>query len=355
MAIHKLHDRPGGTIARPVVFSSWTAADAAVHHFLPIVATLLILMLAASPALAARATATAPSAFHVIEVVDEQTGRGVPLVELETVDRVRYYTDSNGVVAFNEPGLMNQKVFFGVSSFGYEFPEDMFGFRGTIVETTAGGTTKLKIKRLNIAERLYRITGQGIYRDTILGGRKPPVEVPLLNAQVVGQDSVQASVYRGKAYFFWGDTSKLGYPLGNFRTTGATVALSGKGGLDPAVGVVPKYFTDPQTGFTRQMIPLTEQGPVWIDGLLTATDDSGQERMLAHFSRMQDLGTRLERGLITFDDASETFKKLHPVPLDTRLAPGGHPFRATVDGQAYFYFPVPYPCVRVRADWKSCS
>ena len=325
------------------------------RQFLSLIARLLILVLAASPAAAAGASASAPNACHVIEVVDEQTARGVPLVELETVDRVRYYTDSNGLVAFNEPGLMNQKVFFSVSSFGYEFPEDMFGFRGTIVETAAGGTTKLKIKRINIAERLYRITGQGIYRDTILAGRKPPVEVPLLNAQVVGQDSVQASVYRGKAYCFWGDTSKLGYPLGNFRTTGATVALPGGGGLDPAVGVVPKYFIDPQSGFTKQMIPLTEPGPVWIDGLLTATDESGQERMIAHFSRMQDLGTRLERGLITFDDASQTFKKLQPVPLDTRLAPGGHPFRATVDGQAYFYFAVPYPCVRVRAAWKSIT
>src|SRR5687767_2552744 len=143
------------------------------HRFLPILATLLILLAtAASPAAATAATATAPApgAYHVIEVVDEQTGRGVPLVELETVDRVRYYTDSNGIVAFNEPGLMSQKVFFGVSSFGYEFPEDMFGFRGTAVETKPGATTKLKVKRLNIAERLYRVTGQGIYRDTVLAG-----------------------------------------------------------------------------------------------------------------------------------------------------------------------------------------
>ncbi len=33
-----------------------------------------------------------------ITVVDEQTGRGVPLVELETVHHIRYYTDSNGIV-----------------------------------------------------------------------------------------------------------------------------------------------------------------------------------------------------------------------------------------------------------------
>jgi hypothetical protein len=312
------------------------------------------LFLAAVALLAQVGLAAAP---HVIECVDEQTNRGVPLVELETVDRVRYYTDSNGLVAFNEPGLMDQKVFFHVSSFGYEFPKDMFGYRGVAVETKPGATTKLKIKRTNIAERLYRVTGQGIYRDTMLAGRRPPApQVPLLNARVVGQDSVQSIVYRNQAYFFWGDTSRLGYPLGNFSTTGAVAPLPGKpGGVDPSVGVPLKYFVDAESGFTRKMVPLSEEGPVWIDGLMTVKDDSGRERLLAHFSRQKSLDVRLERGLILFDDATETFKRHTPVPLETRLAPGGHPFRVTVDGQPYYYFPVPYPCVRVRADWKSVS
>ena len=55
-----------------------------------------------------------------ITVVDEATGRGVPLVELKTVHGVRYYTDSAGIVAFYEPGLMDQSVYFHVSSHGYE-------------------------------------------------------------------------------------------------------------------------------------------------------------------------------------------------------------------------------------------
>jgi hypothetical protein len=49
------------------------------------------------------------------------------------------------------------------------------------------------------------------------------------------------------------------------------------------------------------------------------------------------------------------FKRLKPIALDARVAPGGHPFRVTVDGHAYYHFPVPYPCVRVRADWKSVT
>ena len=73
-----------------------------------------------------------PSAadYFAIRVVDEESGRGVPMVELRAVDGRRYWTDSGGVVAFCEPGLMNQKVFFHVKSHGYEFPVDGFGFRG---------------------------------------------------------------------------------------------------------------------------------------------------------------------------------------------------------------------------------
>ena len=47
-------------------------------------------------------------------------------------------TDSAGRVAFFEPGLMNQAVFFYVRSHGYEFPKDGFGYAGVRVETKPG-------------------------------------------------------------------------------------------------------------------------------------------------------------------------------------------------------------------------
>src|SRR5215469_7961900 len=78
-----------------------------------------------------------------ITVVDSETGRAVPLVELTTTNQVRYLTDSQGIVAFNEPGLMDQKVFFHVSSHGYEFPEDGFGYRGKTLDVRAGGSARL--------------------------------------------------------------------------------------------------------------------------------------------------------------------------------------------------------------------
>src|ERR1043166_8813398 len=112
-----------------------------------VIVSLLGLLLAADPV---------PSAgkYFKITVVDEETGRGVPLVELRTVNQIRYYTDSNGVVAFHEPGLMGQSVFFSVRSHGYEFAKDGFGFPGKALDVSEGGSATLKIKRVNIAERL---------------------------------------------------------------------------------------------------------------------------------------------------------------------------------------------------------
>src|SRR5262249_40033691 len=87
--------------------------------------------------------------YFKITVVDFFTGRGVPLVELETVNGLRFWTDSAGVVAFHEPGLMGQRVFFFVKSHGYEFQEDGFDFRGQALDVKEGRSALLRIKRTN--------------------------------------------------------------------------------------------------------------------------------------------------------------------------------------------------------------
>jgi hypothetical protein len=287
-----------------------------------------------------------------IEVVDEATGRGVPLVELRTTASVTYYTDSAGIAAIDDAALLGRKIWFGVRSFGYEFAADGFGLRGRALDVQSGKSVQLKIKRTNFAERLYRVTGEGIYRDTLLAGRESPIREPLLNSQVVGQDSVQPVIYRDQLYLFWGDTSRQAYPLGLFAMAGATAKLPQQGGLDPAVGVDLNYFVD-KDGFARGMAPLDAPGPVWVEGVYTVNDDTGEQRMLGHYSRMESLEKRVERGVMLFDDESQTFKKVKEVPLDAPLATTGKPFRVNVDGVDYIYFADPYPCVRVKADWQS--
>ncbi len=289
--------------------------------------------------------------YFAIEVIDEQTGRGVPMVELQTTSAIRYYTDSAGLIAFYEPGLMDRKVFFGVSANGYEFRKDGFGIRGVVLETKSGGSAQLKIKRINIAERLYRITGQGIYRDTVLLGRKAPIAEPLLNAEVTGQDGILNAIYRGKLYWFYGDTGRLAYALGNFSMTGATTELPDK--IDPSVGFNLKYFVG-KDGFARSMAPIGGEGVVWLFGVGVLPDESGRERMIAYFQRRRGLDAVLENGFVVYNDEKDVFEKFNNVPLNPPLYPTGYPFRVKQDdGTEYVYFTAPYPALRVRADWKS--
>jgi hypothetical protein len=297
-------------------------------------------------------TSAAPADYFAIQVIDEQTNRGVPLVKLETTNNIRLWTDSNGYVAFDEPGLMNQKVYFSISSYGYDYPKDMFGNAGVALDVKPGGSATIKLKRINIAERLYRITGGGIYRDTVLLGKKPPTSQPVLNSQVMGQDSNLAVVHNGKIYWFWGDTNKVSYALGQFGTSGATSELPGRGGLDPSVGVDLHYFVD-KNGFSRPMARLPEQGAIWIGGVTVLPDESGAERIICGYSLQKSLGETLQRGIMALNEQTQAFERITQLPLQTPLIPTGQTFRVKEPGGEYLYFAEPYPDFRVKADWKS--
>jgi hypothetical protein len=292
--------------------------------------------------------------FFKIKITDADTGRGVPLVQLETTAHQIFYTDSAGVVAFNEPGLMGREVWFGVHSDGYDYPKDGFGNAGTRLKPTAGGSAEIKLKRVNIAERLYRITGAGIYCDTILLGEKAPIDEPALNGDVVGQDSSTPTVYRGQIHWFWGDTGRTEYPLGHFHTAGATSELPGNGGLPPEQGINLHYFTD-ASGFSRGMAPLDAPGPVWIEQPLVLTN-AGRETMLTYYTRVKDLDNLMEQGLMAYDDAQDKFVKLRELPMnESWRRPASHAFHWKDSGTDYFLFTRPFATTRVTADWQSAT
>jgi hypothetical protein len=274
------------------------------------------------------------------------------LVELTTVGGVTFVTDNGGWAAIEEPGWWGQKVWFDVRSHGYTVAKDGFGSAGAQLLVTPGGRATLEIERQNVAERLYRITGEGRWRDSVLLGEPVPEQQPLLRGGVVGQDSTQAMLYRGRIHWLWGDTARLSYPLGQFQVSGATSLLPGAGGLDPDVGIDLTYWEGPD-GFSRPMCPIGGGGPVWVDGLCVLADDDGRERLLGAFARMKDLGTALERGLVVFDDDKAVFEKLLDVPLDAPLYPRGHAQRVRDQDGEWLVFGNPFPTVRVRADWAS--
>jgi len=276
--------------------------------------------------------------YFVIRVVDADTGRGVPLVELKLPNEVKYWTDSAGVAALDEPSFVESEVFIAIRSHGYEYSEETPLGRGACVRIEPGRMKELRIHRTMIAERLYRLTGEGIYRDSVMAGLPVPREEPMMNALVLGQDTVSAAVYRGKIFWIWGDT--VGPAYWNFSVSAATSDL----GDDPEIAVNYSYFTDSK-GRAKQMLPLPSKGLVWIEGLITMMDPDGEERLIATYTRQDGLKFPDECGLALFDDQKQVFQPWVQLPCrDQHIS--SHPFQH----DSYWYL---YPWLRVPNDWDA--
>ncbi|MBI4893124.1 MAG: hypothetical protein HY821_21045, partial [Acidobacteria bacterium] len=295
-------------------------------------------------ALAAAVFGQSGAPFFRLRVVDRETGRGVPLARLETTSKVVAWTDSNGVAAWNEPGLMDRRVYFKVESPGYSMPGE-----GRTLEMRRGGEATIQLDRLQVAERLYRVTGQGIYRDSELTGFPVPDGVRALNAGVMGQDTVRAAVYRGQVFWLWGDTDRPDGPLGNFNTTGAVSELAG---ADPSKAVELRYFTEGD--FVKPMIPWTKR-MTWMHSLMTLKDPAGRERLVSYYEVVKSLGVIEGAGLAVFDDEARAFTPLVEFPISPKPPLEANAFAVRADGRDYYYFSGLQPGggVRVAANWDA--
>jgi hypothetical protein len=297
---------------------------------------------------AALSSAVCASEPAGIRIIDKQTGRGIPLVELRTTAEERFVTDNAGLVAITAPELIGERVFFHIESHGYEFPKDGFGISGRALDLKPGEIVSVEMTRTNVAERLYRQTGSGLYRDSVLLGQPTPLEHPLGQAKITGCDSVMTALYRGRIYWFWGDTNRLAYPLGNFHITGATSAPPSDGGLDPRQGVNLDYFTQAD-GFVKPMAKMPGDGPTWISSPIVLKDDSGQDVMYAPYAKIRGSLEAYAWGLCRWNDEKQEFEHVtsfdHPA-LGAHIQ--DHPLPITnEDGTQSILLPRPFPLARV--------
>lgn len=300
----------------------------------------------------ALAWAPAPgiSRFFVIRVVDQDTGRGVPLVQLCATNSVCYWTDSNGVAAVDEPDFNGNEVFFEVSSDGYEYPHKVFDTAGTTLLVEPGKTATLKIKRLNLAERLYRVTGEGIYRDSLLAGVPVPPGGDQLRGLATGMDSVMFTVYHGQLFWLFGDTNRLSGPLGNFSSTCARTSLQNPAPM-PEQTLDLKFYTAPD-GFVKPMADIPGPGPKWLSALMVVSGGSRRETLYARYDRVNGLVSTYDSGIAVFDDATSTFRPVESTGPSPKYFAEGRTTEVLVDGLRYFYFSsldTVTPSVRVRA------
>ena len=294
-----------------------------------------------------------------IQVIDAENGWPVPLVKLETVHHVAFFTDNAGVAAFDVPELMGRETWLTVSSDSYQVDADGFGFRGVRITPQSGKTIEIKIKRTSIAKRLGRLTGGGLFAES----QKCGDYLDWLESGVLGSDSVQNAVHRGRMFWAWGDTKVAHYPLGLFHMTSATSELRPLAKFAPPIKPALDYFRDDK-GRVRNVADMGSEGPTWISGYVSLPDAAGEPRLVGCYAKIRGFLEAYRHGLCVWNDAGENFESVKilwekeqagadqsPPPL-----PVGHPvFWTDSEGQAWLLFGDPLPTLKMPATFEAWS
>ena len=290
-----------------------------------------------------------------IEVVEQGTGWPVPLVELRTTNQVRFVTDNAGVIAFDLPELMGKETWFDVVGHGYEAPKDGFGFRGFRLTPEPGKTLKVEVRRTIVAKRLGRSTGVGLFAESQKLGK----ELDWKDSGVVGCDSVQNAVHRGKLFWAWGDSSLANYPLGIFDMTSATTPVQPLASLQPPLKLKLDYFTD-EKGAPRGVAKMPGAGPTWVGGYVSLPDKTGSGKLCGSFIKVRNHLEAYEAGLCVWNDEHSRFDLLRVLWKKTDAAPkappfpDGHPaFWKDGAGKEWVLFGNPLPNLRFPATFEA--
>jgi len=293
--------------------------------------TLLLLPLAAAAACAEP---------YTIRIVDKANGWPVPGVELRTTHHLRLVSDNAGVIACDIPELMGKETWFTVIGHGYGIPKDGFGYSGVRLTPKPGETRTVQVTRTNLAKRLGRLTGAGLFVEGTPGAGP--------ETGVFGCDTVMVAPYRGELFWLWGDTTLPHYPLGLFDTLGATTPLSPLTAFEPPLRLPYTHFRDDRTGRPRNIAKLPGKGPTWLTGLVTLTDASGRERLGAVYTKITPPLETYETGLCLWNDDTQNFEVLKTLwrkgdEAPKPVMPDWHPTRVTEAGATRILFCNPLP------------
>lgn len=260
-----------------------------------------------------------------VNVVDKDNRWPVPLVELRTTGEQRFVSDNAGVIALDSPDLMGRDTWFTVVGHGYEVPKDGFGFRGVKLTPQPGKTLTVEVTRTNVAKRVGRLTGGGLFAEAQkCGDAKDWTDGP-----VVGCDSVQTAVLGGQRFWFWGDTTLPRYPLGIFNMLGATTPLQPFDRFEPPLRPAFDYLTANDRE-VRGVAPVPGKGPTWVFGVTTVPDGRGEPKLVGSYTKIENHLDVYEAGLVVWQDRMREFYKLKAV---WTKADGGKPPRLP-DGNA---------------------
>ncbi|MCF7787421.1 MAG: hypothetical protein K9N47_14930 [Prosthecobacter sp.] len=299
--------------------------------------------------------AAGPSSLCRIEVVESGSGWPVPLIELRTTHHLRFISDNAGVIAFDAPELMGTPTWFDVIGHGYEVPKDGFGMRGVRLTPEPGKTLRVEVTRTNIARRMGRLTGGGLFAESQRLGN----ELEWKDSGIMGSDSVQNAVHGGRLFWAWGDTILPGYPLGIFDMSSATTATQPLASLEPPLRLKLDYFTD-EKGKVRGVAKMPGSGPTWVSAYVSLPDKSGTARLVGSYVKIKAPMDAYESGLCVWNDDTRSFEIVHVLwtksastPRQTPM-PEGHPaLWKDAHGKEWVLFGNPLPTLRCPATFEA--
>lgn len=289
-----------------------------------------------------------------IEVVEKGSGWPVPLIELRTTHHLRFITDNAGVIAFDAPELMGIPTWFDVIGHGYEVPKDGFGMRGVRLTPEPGKTLRVEVTRINIARRMGRLTGGGLFAESQRLGS----EMAWKDSGILGSDSVQNAVHRGRLFWAWGDTTLPGYPLGIFDMSSATTEPQPLVSMEPPLRLKLDYFTD-EKGKARGVAKMPGSGPTWVTAYVSLPDKNGTSHLVGSYVKIRPPMDAYESGLCVWNDGTRSFEQLRVLWTKSESAPKqppmpeGHPVFWKGDGKDWVLFGNPLPTLRCPATFEA--
>lgn len=327
---------------------------AALRGFEWLIATMRSFLFLSFVAVAFPAFANDPEAVFGVQLVDSETGRGIPLAELRTIDHVSFVSDNRGWIAMDDPAYLGREVFFFVSSHGYSYPKDGFGNAGVRLRPEAGRRETIAMVRNQPAERVGRLTGAGRERDSHLLGIDGAEDPQRLVGDVVGCDSVLMTPYRGELFWVWGDTSRPSYPLaGSFHATGATTPFPSRDTWTPEATIPFSYWSDAD-GSIRPIAEMPGDGPTWLTALVSLPDAASAdgEVLMAAYYKIRPPLQPYRFGFCRWDPSQNCFVDMASNSERPLLFPASHShtiLEKNEKGELYVYFCDPFPWTRVKA------
>ena len=275
------------------------------------------------------------------QFVDTADNRPIPLVIGTATDNTTVVSDNGGYISIPVNLPKGTAFYLQVQSPGYDIPPDGFGYRG-IRLVVGSPIERIKVRRINIAQRSGRTTGIGKYiHAQTLGVIGQVTETPL-----TGMDSVQTAELQGTRFVFFGDTNWSGYPLGNFKTTTGIVKTQSK---LPNCPYSIDYNTDIK-GFPKSSILENgdESGVVWISGVIRVGDE-----IVGYANRRKSLQQQLAHGFVRWNPTKKLFSDFQPLPETSWKHLDGHPILYQDEGVDYVMFGHAIPNFRVKADVRA--